>query len=162
MQEQHVNTMIPWTTGDIVLGPSGNAQGGHSFFSLTSGKQLLQNQWTVLPMPANIINRLHKMSRRSPNLPALEFANRAGVSIDDDDNDSEYDEDDDDNDIEYDEDDDDWGDDNDNPNLDPAIEPVDDQIAVVDLDQVLGSEEFDKFEQNVELENMEKNRTSRN
>ena len=93
--EQHDNAMIPRTIGAIALRPSGNSQGGHYFFSLTTGKRLLRNQWTTLPMPADVIERLHKTSRWSPDLPTLEFANRAGVPIeDDDDDDSDYDDDD--------------------------------------------------------------------
>ena len=142
--EQHDNTMIPRTIGAIALRPSGNSQGGHYVLSLTTGKQILRNQWTVLPMPTeDVIERLHKMSRRSPELPALEFANRAGLPIDDDNDDSKYD------------DDNGWGDDDDYPDLDPDIEPVDDQITGVNLEQDLEPEELDEFEQIVELENVE-------
>ena len=88
-EQQHDNTMVPRTIGAIALRPSGNAQGFHYFFSLSTGKRILRNQWTVLPMPADVIDRLHKMSRRSRDLPALEFANRAGVPIDDDNDDDE-------------------------------------------------------------------------
>ena len=60
--EQHDNTMIPRTiAGVIALRPSGNSQGGQDyFFSLTTGKLLLRNRWTVLPMPADVKERLHK------------------------------------------------------------------------------------------------------
>ena len=144
--EQHDNSMMPRTTGAIALRPSGNSQGGHYFFSLTTGKRLLRNQWTVLPMPADVIDRLHKMSRRSPDIPALEFANRAGVPIDDGD--------DDDDDSDFEDDDDAWNED-DHSNFDPTIANADDQIAGVDLDQDIEPEEFDEFEQNEAVENVE-------
>ena len=99
-------------------------------------------------MPADVIERLHKMSRRSPDIPALEFANRAGVPIDDDD-------DDDDDDSDFDDDADAW-DDDDNSNFDPTIANADDQVAGVNLYQDIEPEEFDEFEQNEALENVEK------
>ena len=89
--EPHDNTMTPRTTGAIALRPTGNAQGGHYFFSLTTGRRLNRNQWTVLPMPADVIDRIHKMSRRARDLPALQFADPAGVPIDDDDSDDDDD-----------------------------------------------------------------------
>ena len=38
--EPHDNSMLPRTTGAIALRPTGNAQGGHYFDSLTTGKHL--------------------------------------------------------------------------------------------------------------------------
>jgi hypothetical protein len=35
--EEHDNPMATWTTGAIALRPTGNAQGGHFFLSLTTG-----------------------------------------------------------------------------------------------------------------------------
>jgi hypothetical protein len=49
--EQHDNTMAPRTTGAIALRPTGNAQGGYYFMSLTTGRRISRNQWTALPMP---------------------------------------------------------------------------------------------------------------
>jgi hypothetical protein len=90
--EKHDNTMIPRTTGAIALRPTGNAQGGHYFFSLLTGRRLNRNHWTVLPMPADVVQRVGRLSRRPLGLTALEFADRAGVPLvendvgDDDDN----------------------------------------------------------------------------
>lgn len=47
----HDNTMATRTTGAIVLRPTGNAQGGHFFFSLTIGRRVDRHRWTELPMP---------------------------------------------------------------------------------------------------------------
>jgi hypothetical protein len=85
--EVHDNTMLPRTTGAIALRPTGNAQGGHYFYSLTTGRRLNRNHWTVLPMPADVVTRIHRLSRRPLALTAIEFANRAGVPLDDDDDD---------------------------------------------------------------------------
>ncbi len=37
-EDQPRNGMVQRTQGAILLGPSGNAQGGHKFFTLTTGK----------------------------------------------------------------------------------------------------------------------------
>ncbi len=97
--ELHDNTMLPRTTGAIALRPTGNAQGGHYFYSLTTGRRLNRNHWTVLPMPADVITRIHRLSRRPLALETIEFADRTGVLLDDLDNahdDDDYDPDDDD------------------------------------------------------------------
>jgi len=51
MHEKHNNSMDSRTSRAIALGPSGNEQGGHYFLSLHTGKMILRNNWTVLPMP---------------------------------------------------------------------------------------------------------------
>ena len=53
--EEHSNGMEPRTMGAICLGPTGNAQGGHWFFSLTSGCRIVHHSWTALPMPQEVI-----------------------------------------------------------------------------------------------------------
>ena len=40
-EDQQCNGMVQWTQGAILLGPSGNAQGGHKFFTLTTGKVVI-------------------------------------------------------------------------------------------------------------------------
>jgi Reverse transcriptase (RNA-dependent DNA polymerase) len=125
--EQHDNSMMPRTTGAIALRPTGNAQGGHYFYSLTTGKRLNRTQWTELPMPADVVDRVHKMSRRDLELTPLEFADRHGVLIPDDDDDSVSDDDDDDDDFDPndapadDDDSDSW--------VDGQIAGVDDEIV---------------------------------
>jgi hypothetical protein len=75
--QSHNNTMLPRTTGAIALRPTGNEQGGHFFHSLTSGRMLNRNKWTVLPMPSDVVDRIHVLSRRSR-------ATRDGLDIEDD------------------------------------------------------------------------------
>ena len=127
---QHDNSMLPRTTGAIELRPTGNAQGEHYFYSLTTGKRLHRTQRTELPMPADVIVRVHKLSRRELALTLLEFSDRAGVLIPDKDDDL---------------DDDDDDDDNFDPNDDPIDEDVDNwidgQIAGVDDEGNIGNEE---------------------
>ena len=59
------NTMRSRTTGALSLCPTGNAQGGYFFYNLTTAKILNRNNWTVLPMPESVIQRVHNLARRS-------------------------------------------------------------------------------------------------
>jgi hypothetical protein len=56
------NTMEPRTTGAINLGPTGNIQGAHKFFSLTTGEILIRKKWTELPVPSDVLIRLDEMA----------------------------------------------------------------------------------------------------
>jgi hypothetical protein len=86
--EEH-NTMATRTTGAIALRPTGHEQGGYYFLSLTTGRQLNRNRWTALPMPADIIDRVHTLARRSNAPRGLTFADRSGdLFLDHHDNDS--------------------------------------------------------------------------
>jgi Reverse transcriptase (RNA-dependent DNA polymerase)/Zinc knuckle len=62
--EPHDNSMVPRTTGAIALRPTGNDQGGHFFYSLTSGKRINRSHWTRLPMPEDVIKHVHRLARR--------------------------------------------------------------------------------------------------
>jgi hypothetical protein len=77
--KQHDNKMVERTTGAIALRPTGNAQGGFYFYSLTTGRVLNRNQWTELPMPTEVIKRIEGMVQYGlANL--LAFAVENGVS----------------------------------------------------------------------------------
>lgn len=60
--EQHDNTMASRTIGAIALRPTGNAQGGHFFYSLSTGRRIVRNNWAEVPMPADVIDRVTKMA----------------------------------------------------------------------------------------------------
>ena len=49
VQEEGGKSLSPRTSGAIVLGPTGNDQGGHYFLSLHSRKQINRYAWTELP-----------------------------------------------------------------------------------------------------------------
>jgi hypothetical protein len=72
--EEHDNSMDARTIGALALWPTGNAQGGYYFFSLTSGRVLHRNKWTELPMPNDVIIRIHALAWR--NHHGLIFLNR--------------------------------------------------------------------------------------
>eukprot|EP00957_Ditylum_brightwellii_P132767 10124189-Ditylum_brightwellii.AAC.1 len=68
--------MATCTTGAIAFQPTGNSQGGYFFLSLTTGKQLNRKKWTCLPMPAEVIDHVHKLVRQKN--PGLAFYDRNG------------------------------------------------------------------------------------
>ena len=54
--EQHDNSMKPRTIGAIALCPTGNAQEGYFFLSLTTRNVINCLYWTSLPMPNEVID----------------------------------------------------------------------------------------------------------
>ena len=92
--EEHDNSMATRTVGALALRPTGNAQGGYYFFSLVTGRVINRNRWTEIPMPADVITRVHALARRNPR--GCTFSNRHLVpfvlddDFVDDDDDSTY------------------------------------------------------------------------
>jgi hypothetical protein len=83
VHESQDNSMLTRTTGAIALRPTGNIQGGYYFMSLTSGKRLTRYAWTPLPMPGEVIERVHVLSQRNPAGSDIVFGWRNGQAIDD-------------------------------------------------------------------------------
>ena len=125
--------MAAWTIGAIALCPTGNAQGGYFFFSLTTGRVLNRGRWTSLPMPNEVIDRVHRMARQEHGNHGLLFEDRHHNPLidpnDDGEDDSTYhpreDEDNDDDDNDDDDDADDDNDDGDDAN--PPEHPNEEQ-----------------------------------
>jgi hypothetical protein len=87
-ENQITNTPITRTTGAIALTPTGNAQGGQFFMSLTTGRKLSRRQWDELPMPDGVITTVERMAQNE-NQPLLGqgaplFEWSPGVTIEDD------------------------------------------------------------------------------
>jgi hypothetical protein len=61
MHEEHNNTMIPHTIGALALRSTGNVQGSHLFFGLSSGRVITRNRWTVLLIPTEVVDRVRTM-----------------------------------------------------------------------------------------------------
>ena len=61
--KEHDNSMSPRTVGVLALRPTGNAQGSFYFMSLSTGWVLNWLRGTVLPMPDDVIDRVHRMAR---------------------------------------------------------------------------------------------------
>lgn len=73
--EPHDSSMKGRTTGAIALRPTGNAQGGHYFLSLETGRIIVRNHWTTMPAPAEVIARVEKMAENK-TLNRLTFGDR--------------------------------------------------------------------------------------
>ena len=81
--EDHDNTMNARTTGAICMGPTGNRQGGHYFFNLSTGEPIVRHRWTVLPMPQDVIDRLSTLGAAQRMPLTLTFADHHGCLIPD-------------------------------------------------------------------------------
>ncbi len=58
------------------LGPSRNAQGGHTFFTLNTSRVITCWSWDFIPMPKSVVDRVNFIGRDQPIQPV--FLNRAG------------------------------------------------------------------------------------
>ena len=118
--------MNPRTVGAIALRPVGNGQGSFYFLSVTTGRVLNRLHATALPMPDDVIDKLHRMARQQKSNPGLVFADR-NLNLeeynDDDDDETYHDnnnsEDEDDDDLSYNEEDDNDVDDDEEAALGP-------------------------------------------
>ena len=92
--EEHNNLMSPRTVGVLALRPTGNAQGSYYFMSLSSGRVLNRLRGTPLPMPDDVIDRVHWMARQQNADPGLLFGDRdmnpIYEELSDDEEDEEY------------------------------------------------------------------------
>ena len=103
VHEEHDNSMQTRTTGAIATKPTGNAQGGHWFYSLTTGRMLDHQKWTSPPMPADVIERINVLAKTGQI--GMNFTNMRNEEYDDDDDDSEGDDNSDSDDSDYDDED---------------------------------------------------------
>ena len=124
--EEHDNSMAARTIGAIALHPTGKTQGGYFFFSLTTGRVLNRGRWTSLPMPNEVIDRVHRMAFQEHGNNGLLFEDRNHNPLvdpyDDGDDDSTYHPEEEDDDIDDDDDNEDGDDDDPDPPHDPNEE----------------------------------------
>jgi hypothetical protein len=59
--EEHDNSLASRTVGAIAMRPTGNFQGSYVFCSLRTGRTIVRNRWTKLPMPREVINYVHSL-----------------------------------------------------------------------------------------------------
>jgi len=76
--KKHNNSLNSRKSGAIALKLSGNEQGGHNFLSLHTGKMILGNNWTVLPMPINVVEAVHRLAAASKQAGGITFMDRDG------------------------------------------------------------------------------------
>ena len=72
--EEHNNSMNPRTVGALALCPVENGQGSFYFLSIATGRILNRLHAMALPMPDNVIDKIHRMARQQKNNPGLIFA----------------------------------------------------------------------------------------
>ena len=77
--------MMSRTVGALALCPTGNAQGGFYFLSLSTGRVLNRLRATALPMPDNVVDQVHRMARQHKANPRLLFGNRSVGTLNDED-----------------------------------------------------------------------------
>jgi hypothetical protein len=81
--EEHNNSMVPRTIGALAMRPTGNAQGSFYYFSLSSGRIINRWQVTKLPMPDEVIDRVHLLARRQNGNIGILFKDRYNNNIED-------------------------------------------------------------------------------
>ena len=69
--EKPTNNQEARTLGAIALHPYGNAQGSWYFMSLSTGKAIHRYQWTELPIPDEVIKRVHEIAKEE-EMPKVE------------------------------------------------------------------------------------------
>jgi len=84
MHEQH-NSLLPRMAGAIALRPTGNEQGSYYVLSLHTGKRVVRNNWTVLPMTAEVIATVHQLAAACKKYKGIMFTDKDGNIIRDDD-----------------------------------------------------------------------------
>ena len=65
----------------IALRPTGNAQGRFYFYSLASSCMINWDQWTKLPMPKDVIDKVNQMVQQERADRGLVFYNRDNNEI---------------------------------------------------------------------------------
>jgi hypothetical protein len=75
------NSLVSRTLGAISLGPSGNAQGGHRFFTLSTSRVITRSSWDVIPMPKSVVDQINFIGR--DQLQQAVFTDRSGNAIGD-------------------------------------------------------------------------------
>ena len=63
-----LNTEKSRITPAIALNPTGNLQGSYHFMSLDTGKILSRRNWTELPTPQSVIDRVHDLTDKEEPL----------------------------------------------------------------------------------------------
>ena len=83
VHNQHDNSLLPRTSGAIALHPTGNMQGTYYFLNLHSGKRIMRNRWTELPMPNEVIATVHQLAAACRKYKGIVFTDSNGNVLDD-------------------------------------------------------------------------------
>ena len=77
------NTMRERTVGAITLRPSGNVQGSYYYYSLTTGRRLHRRKCTPIPMPQEVVDRVHSIAQRQRTQDGILFTRADGSLFED-------------------------------------------------------------------------------
>eukprot|EP00957_Ditylum_brightwellii_P128691 9817495-Ditylum_brightwellii.AAC.1 len=69
------------TVRAICLGPVRNSQGGCKFLNLNTGRSMKWKQWTLLPIPDNVISQINNMGKQQKQKSDLTVTNCNGNLI---------------------------------------------------------------------------------
>ena len=75
------NSNAARTLAAICMGRTSNVQGGFKFLKLSTGEKITRFDWTPLPMPDTVIDRVNALGAKQPEL--LTFTDRKGRIIGD-------------------------------------------------------------------------------
>ena len=78
-EDTPLNSQNLRTKGAILLGTSGNLQGGFKFMALKKGKKIVRRSWGVIPMPGTVITQVNSLG--SDQIEQLVFTDRHGRPI---------------------------------------------------------------------------------
>ena len=69
------NSPTTRTVVSITLVPTGNLQGGYKFLDICTGKKITRRNWTHLPMPLEVIERVKKIgvAQGQPKLLTFQY-----------------------------------------------------------------------------------------
>ena len=74
------NSPAARTIGAIIVGPTGNLQGGYKILNLQTGKKITRRKWNHLPMPTEVIERMNQLVKEQNQPTLLNFQDRHGHS----------------------------------------------------------------------------------
>jgi len=83
VHDQHDNLLLPIISGANALHPTGNMQGTYYFLNRHSGKRIVRNNWTQLPMPNEVIATVHQLAVAFRKYKGIIFTDKNGNIIDD-------------------------------------------------------------------------------
>jgi len=75
------NSQTARTVGAICLGPTGNMQGSYKFLNLRTGMLLKRRNWTEIPMPQEVIDRVDSLGKKQGQPELLTFFDRRSLII---------------------------------------------------------------------------------
>jgi len=74
---------MPHMNGAIALQPTSNTQGAPCFLNINSGRCIMDNHLTVLPMPTEVIHTIHRLAAICKKYKVIVFTDKLVIINDD-------------------------------------------------------------------------------